>query len=302
MIFSAATRDFITVTVDHAVVDEFPDRQTEYRTGPKARYFDQVGCFAVWGDLRNRITRELALKPPQLNCFEDLDHFVEKFLTESAGPNYFGDSTAEVGYHIAGFDSEGKARLYHRFWGYPRPNPNQMPADYYFSDHSPTPEKPLQLVYNGRNDIADSVISLLIREIDAQRGVRFDLRNPIDVACLGDFVARMAAELTREVAPPFTTYLILPDNGIMPFSNDDYSPIDRNVMEQLHTLVQLPELRLGHVSPIDATRGAHPSLSPASGIEFYGSRPYSNRPLPYTGGTALTGFSKPDDLDTDELS
>lgn len=292
MIFSAATKDFISMTVDHAVVDTYSDR-TEYKKGVKDHGFKEVGCVANWGDLRKSIRQEILLHPPTLHSFEDLDRFVEKFLNETKGPNYFGDSAQEVGYHIAGFDQDGNVRLYHRYWGFPRPNPYHKPQDYYCSDHSPTDKKPLHLLYNGRNDIADGVISMLISEIDQQGSVRVDFQNPVDLVCLGDFVARTAAALTPEVQPPFTTHIVLKGNDITSLYNTDNLPIIRDRVEIILNLANPTMANVKFSPPVDISNGSAFFGNPASSAEF---EPYiqpTSDPRPYTGGTAVIGWSNP---------
>jgi hypothetical protein len=59
----------------------------------------------------------------------------------------------------------------------------------------------------------------------------------LDLALLGDFVARFAAELTPEVGPPFRTILISPENQVRRLENDSFCPIaEWQVVKRLEEL------------------------------------------------------------------
>jgi hypothetical protein len=66
----------------------------------------------------------------------------------------------------------------------------------------------------------------------AQGDVRYDIRTPVGLIQLSDFVARFAAELTPEVGPPFTTVVISPDNRMERLINDAFAPLKVEMIHQ----------------------------------------------------------------------
>lgn len=237
MIFSAATREIIVMTVDSAVTNEFNNGR-EYDTGKKYYVYDGVGCVTTWCDrVGNNIGNFLSSQQlsSDKHSVSELRDLVFKYLKEEYKARE--TDSDDIGYHVAGFDRDGNSNLYHIFWGTPRPNPNQETQDYYLNNHSPNSAKPIILLYNGRNDIANTVVNLLISEIEAGKDVRFDLGSFVGLASFGDFVARFAAELTPEVGPPFFTILISPENRIEVIKNDEFRPVGREkISEQLTSL------------------------------------------------------------------
>lgn len=241
IVFTAATSRFIVVTVDSAMTNTMNGPQTQLAT--KYYYADGIGCVATWGDLvANTIIRELRnrQRPVVPASFEELDECVENYLHRTYQSAQVVGDADDVGYHIAGFDQQGVARLYHRFWGAPRPNPDHAAQAIGYSNHSPSPERPLQLVYNGRNDIAETSIKLLINEIEAGRETRFDLATPVGLICLGNFVARMAGELIPTVGPPFSSILIGPGNRIQWIYRKTFQPVGRSQVESVVKRLYLP--------------------------------------------------------------
>jgi hypothetical protein len=70
------------------------------------------------------------------------------------------------------------------------------------------------MLYNGRNDLAEAMVNLLLNQIEEGKKVNFDLGSGEGRACFGDFIARTAAELTPQVGPPYYTLLISPENRV----------------------------------------------------------------------------------------
>jgi hypothetical protein len=89
----------------------------------------------------------------------------------------------------------------------------------------------LQLVYNGRNDIAESIINLLLGEIGAGKDPNFNIATVEGLIALGDFILRTASELTPVVGPPFSIFLINRSNEIRTFRNTNLSPLGREVIQ-----------------------------------------------------------------------
>lgn len=237
IVFSAVSPDLIVMTVDSAVALDFKDHR-EYETGQKSYFFRGVGCVTTWGARdHNRIGDFLDRQevPPNSYTVHDLADLVLQYLKEEYRPHEL--NLVDVGYHIAGFDRENCACLYHVFWGFDRPKPpEQVCQDYKMYNHTPPPGE-IGFLYNGRNDLAHVVVSTLLDQIRAGNVTRFDLTTPVRFACFGDFVTRFAAELTPEVGPPFITYLISPRNEAVWIKNDTFCPISGDkVLQELKNL------------------------------------------------------------------
>lgn len=226
ILFSVATQRLITMTVDSAVTNEFSDHR-EYNVARKYFHYEGVGCVATWGErVGNNIRRYLDAQniSAERHTVEDLARLVREYLTNEYRAH--DPASGDIGYHVAGFDRETRPRLYHVFWGFPRPNPENLPQDYYSIDHSPTTEEPIQFLYNGRNDIAHPFMQLLIQEVRSGRDMGFRVDTPLGLARFGDFIARFAGELTPEVGPSFDTTLISNHNGIELVKNTEFRPLE----------------------------------------------------------------------------
>lgn len=223
----------IVMTVDSAVTLDFEDSPREYDKGRKAYCFPGVGCVTTWGARdHNRVGEFLDKQDisPDTHSVNDLADLVEQYLTEQYRPHEL--NLNDVGYHVAGFDQDGQARLYHIFWGFDRPTPPwQTCRKYARYDHT-SPAPITGLLYNGRNDLADVVVRTLLDEIGKGGDARFNLGTHIGLTCFGDFVARFAAELTPEVAPPFFTHLISPRNQVELIKNDTFCPVSHDEVSQ----------------------------------------------------------------------
>lgn len=225
ILVSSVSQDLIvmlsdsTITTTH-VVDEQGNYFNEYETGSKFFTFPGVGCITTWGDhTYNRLGSFLQGQRISANTHsvEDLAALAHRYVVEE----YRKDETDEVGYHIGGFDRGGRPHLYHAFWGFDRPKPEEQtsPTDRFY-EHSDW-----VFLYNGRNDLAHIVITTLMKQIERGEDTRFDLRTPIGLIGLCDFVARFAAEMTPQVGPPFVIHLVFPDNSIEKIENTSFSPI-----------------------------------------------------------------------------
>jgi len=231
IIFTGITSDFITMTVDSAVKQDFGDRR-EYETGEKIYKFPGVGFVATWGERTGNDIHEFLIKEISRgkHTVYDLADFVEKHLKELHEPdkNGFG----EVGYHVAGFDRENKACLYHIFYGRDLPRSKEQDnPEYKRNDQSPKHNE-RGLFYNGRSDIATTVVHSLLNEIYSGKDTKFDLNSPFGMVYLGDLIVRFASELTKEVGPPFSTTLITKNNNFEVINNEKMCPIDIEILKE----------------------------------------------------------------------
>lgn len=220
------------MTVDSAVTLHFPDKR-EYSTGRKAYLYPEVGCVATWGARDgNQIGR--FLEQHKINSgshsVEELRSLVYQYLTDEYRPH--DCNLDDVGYHIAGFDRHGRARLFHVFYGFDRPRrPEQEKREYQTLDHSPNPAS-ATLLYNGRNDLAEIMVLSLLDQIKMNAPTRFDLTTTNGLVRLGDFIARFAGELTPEVGPPFLIHLISPRNEARKIRNHNLCPLDSTEIQK----------------------------------------------------------------------
>jgi hypothetical protein len=235
IVFSLSSPELIVMSVDSAITLEF-ENSREYDSGRKSYSFPGVGCVTMWGTRDcNRIGDFLERQQisPELHTVENLAHLVYEYLIHDYRPDKLG--LDDLGYHVAGFDKQRRPRLFHIFWGFDRPkSPEQKERKYNINDHTPTLNR-IQLLYNGRNDLAQVVVATLLYQLDCGLESRFQLNNPASIACFADFVVRFGAELTPEVGPPFLIYLISPTNEIAIIKNTTLSPINPDsVLRKVH--------------------------------------------------------------------
>lgn len=222
LVFSNNSPDLLVMSADSAITLEFSDHK-EYDASSKSLKYPGIGCITTWGERSgNRLGDFLDGRriSADSHSVADLADITYRYLTEEYRPHEYG--LGEVGYHVGGFDRQGQPRLYHIFWGFDRPRqPEQTSPKYERYDHTES-----AFLYNGRNDLADTLVNLLIRQVQAGREVRFDLARRLGRVKFCDFVTRFAAEITPEVGPPFFYHLIFPDNSIETLRNDSFSPLE----------------------------------------------------------------------------
>ena len=231
IVFSGVSHRLIAVTIDGVETRTFQDGHREYEPDVlKAKFFEGVGCVATWGERTNNEVFEF-LSDQSISAGThtviDLRALVSEYLRKEYQPDQLG--LGDVGYHITGFDDSQRPHFFHEVWGYHRPRrPEQKTPEYISDDYSPR-QGMIPLVYNGRNDLAERVIHALVEEIRLNpQQVRLRPDVTPDLARIGDLIARFAAELTPEVGPPFTTYLISPANTGAIIRNDSLCPIDKD--------------------------------------------------------------------------
>jgi hypothetical protein len=227
MVFTSASSNVIVMTVDSAVTLDFEDSHREYDTGRKLYAYPGVGCVGTWGARDgNQIGLflcEQAISPSK-HSVGDLADLVYQYLTEEYQPSDY--NLSEVGYHVAGFDREGHAHLYHVFWGFDRPKPEQQTIPKYERyDHTPPTEDAVVFLYNGRNDLADVMVRTLLDQWRQGNVTKFD-GTPMGLVRFGDFMVRFAGELTPEVGPPFLTSVISRDNRVQMIKNGGFCRLD----------------------------------------------------------------------------
>jgi len=232
IVFSGVLPNLIVMTVDSAVVLDYKDSR-EYKTGRKSYVVSGVGNVTTWGARDcNRIGEFLDKQkiPSKTHPVEELADLVEQYLKKEYRPHEL--ELDDVGYHVAGFNRKREPRLYHIFWGFDRPRPvNQPRREYKKCDHSPSLGE-INYLYNGRNDLAETVVRTLLNEVGTGAGMRFDPRTHEGLVRLGDLVVRFAAEVTPEVGPPFFTYLISPLNKVVTIKSEGICPINPQIISE----------------------------------------------------------------------
>lgn len=235
IVFSAVSPlEFILMSVDSAVTVEFTEQdKREYQEGVKVYRFPGLGCVGLWGAMTgNRVGEFLAGHDvsPSSHSVVDVANLVNEYLKEEYRPHERG--VGEVGYHVAGYDSDHRPRLYHIFYGFDRPRPpGQKEPHYAYYPHADPPDK-FHFMYGGRNDLVDMVVRKQIHEIEQGHDVRYDVRTGVGLVSFGDFVLRFGAEVTREVGPPFRTHIISPKNNVAEFTNHTFCPVPRAAVEE----------------------------------------------------------------------
>lgn len=238
IVFSASLPDFVVMVSDTAVRITHSDSSREYREGQKAYCFPGIGCVTTWGRRdHNRIGEFLDQQLPSLEgpSVVDLSTLVDAYLREVFRPHEL--QQGGVGYHVGGFDRDGRAHLDHIFWGFDLPiRPDQCCEEYRKQVRVIEPGR-LGFLYNGRNDLADMMVRTLLDEIRHGNDVHFDLATAEGLVLFGDFIVRFAAELTPQVGRPFFIHLISPENRIERVINNTLCPVDRDeVSEKLFKL------------------------------------------------------------------
>lgn len=237
VVLSIAGHDLIIMAADSAVMLDFGDTR-EYELGRKAYMFSGIGCVTTWGSRDgNQIGLYLGKKLDSSKGLDvsDLANLTYEYLTDVYRPSDL--SFDDVGYHVSGFDSKGIPKLFHVFWGFDRPRPaEQTQRAYKIYDHSP-PDNGFYFLYNGRNDLAYSVINTFLNEIASGGDTNFDLSNQTDRLCLADLTLRFSSEMTPQVSPPFIYHLINNKNQSSRIRNDELIPINRDyVLDSINQL------------------------------------------------------------------
>lgn len=225
MVFSGGTDSFLVMANDCAIEKRFSNGQVEYDTGGKAYCCDSVGVVTMWGgrDGNQLISHLQSSTRQSADTVEDLARGVHRYLTDVYAPHR--DGLEDTGYHVGGFTREGQVRLYQVSWNAQGSgNARTNLGAYTLELHHPPPTP--KFLYNGRPDIANSLIQTLITEINQGREMRFPL-TPVGICRLAHFVLRAGCELTRQVAPPFLVHVLSPSRRCIQMSVvDPLNPSD----------------------------------------------------------------------------
>jgi len=237
IVITSIAPKLIVMTVDAAVIKDF-ETHREYTTGRKCYCFPGVGCVATWGE---RTGNKIGLFLDSQNIrsgthsIEDLRDLVWKYLTEDYTPKE--DNRGDVGFHVAGFDSNNRARFFEMAYA-PESRREDSSGEKYYQKHDSSPEaNSLRFSYGGRFNLAHTIVNIFFQEVRANRDIRYDYLKPDGLIKLNDFVARLSSELTKEVGPPFITYLVASENKIERLQNTAFCPIeDQQITEKLKNL------------------------------------------------------------------
>lgn len=225
VVFTAQSDKIIVMSVDSAVTRSFP-KFREYGTGRKWYFYPGVGCISTWGARgHNQVDRFLEGHSISegTHDIETLADLVRVYLHEVYRPHAI--DVDEVGYHVAGFDSERRPRLWRISYVFNHPRPVGKTEPKYEASEHPPPEGGANFHYNGRSDLVNPLVTTVINQLEAGAAVTFDLASPVDLVRLSDFVIRFAAEITPEVGPPFITHVIGRDNRGVQLINREQSPL-----------------------------------------------------------------------------
>lgn len=237
IVVSGVLPNLITVTVDSAITNSSAGLVLDYEIARKLFVYEGVGYVATWGardgvdNLRKFLEKQNISS--ETHNVRKLASLVDDYLRNHYCPHSIDPHHDEVGYHIGGFNQEGKPQLYHIFWGINNPpEPDEIEPNYH-RQHIVLTSGSL-LLYNGRNDLANLVIRKLISEIKAGKQARYNPSDPFSIVLLGDLIARFAAELTPEVGPPFITLIVAPNNKFETLARNNFTRLENDrVLEKL---------------------------------------------------------------------
>ena len=227
MVFSVASMNFIVMANDSAVVYDFDDGHREYDTGRKFFVADQVGCVTMWGARDgNQLVQHLSSLQlnPTRDSVETLAHHVNRYLTEQYAPHE--GPLGDTGFHVGGFTKDGVPLLNHIFWNVPdSAQGTNTRGAYSLQYHQPIHENEIRFLYNGRNDLASTIINHFIRELNEKAETKFP-STAVGMCRLAHFILRFGYELTPEVGPPFFLHVIAPDRRCLTIQVDMLCPVE----------------------------------------------------------------------------
>lgn len=225
VVFTTESDDLIVVTADSAVTLDFGESRA-YEIGRKTYFYPGVGCVATWGARdHNQVgpfleAHSVAEGSHDINA---LAYLVEEYLRVEYRPDELG--VGEVGYHVAGFDTSGQPKLWRIAYASSQAlAENSSDEGFERSEHAP-PAGGANFHYNGRNDLADTLVNTVLDELQRAGDANFNLSLRLDLVRLSDFVVRFASEVTPEVGPPFITHLMNRENQGVLMANRELSPI-----------------------------------------------------------------------------
>lgn len=232
ILYSFASKERIIMAADSAKVREYTSGEREYHVCTKSYQYKKIGCLCTWGVRDHNEINDFVYPKlnSEINNVDELADVVDDYLRNhyKAKENNLDD----VGYHVAGFNSDKECRLYHIFWGFDRPRPqDQKERKYEKYDHSP-PDGKVFFLFNGRNELAEVVIKNFWAELQNYKSSRYDIKNPVDLVKFSDLVTRFCSEITKDVAPPFYYYLISPENEIELIKNESMTPLKENEIKE----------------------------------------------------------------------
>lgn len=207
VLFTAVSADWIVAAADSAITRDFGDF-VEYDRERKMWVIPGAGVLSTWGARDGNQIGQLLRGRASGSTTEtvtELARIANEYLTNEYCPRERG--LGDVGYHIAGFLPGGVPALYHAYFEIPE-DPSREPF-YDFQDIQ-IPPGARQFLYNGRNDLAHALITLVLTQIQQGRATHFKVQSPADAAYLAHFIMRIAAEITPEVGPPFQLHVLMP--------------------------------------------------------------------------------------------
>lgn len=215
-------RPFAIVAASDSAVKEEIGGEVAYSTGAKGFKLDGIGVVTTWGarDGNNVGAYVHSLAGDRaVRTVSELGARIRQYLEHDYGPRE--RNAPDVGYHVAGFEG-GVPTVYHIFWNAPG---EDRPAGGAYETQLYRPEAGIFALYNGRDDLARSVMDALLRQF--QRGERLPLRlgNALGMVGLAHLVLRFARELTFDVGPPFLAHVIDESNSITTIRLPEWQPV-----------------------------------------------------------------------------
>jgi|GEM_PF-4021595 len=250
LIITIKHTDAIIMSADSRITEEIKSEyrgEITYRTDfyPKQKLYPigGVGCFAFWGDLTKLLTlvdSKFKSIPNFSGDVTNLKLWVSDLLRNDLAPHKGG--YGEIGFHVAGYDTDGKAHIYHLFWGLQADqDPAHAKPDYHENDHSDW-----FAVYNGVPQYANLLFKF-VTDLEREVGMKawigdYGLIHGIRFL---DYLIRFTTSQNSTVGEQIITNVISPDNRQFIVINTTSSPFPEDKLENY-----FEKFRLGS-EPID---------------------------------------------------
>lgn len=216
---------FIVVSIDSAETNEYADGHYEYKSVKKYQIIQNIGFISTWGNrVGNNIFNHLNVNKNEISNIDKLAELTLYYLDDIYGADKPADidssvPSSDIGYHIAGFDKNGKPHVYHIFWGIPQPNIKNKPQIYDLCEHEANNEIFLQILFNGRNDVACRVILDNIKY--------YGIKTIDSIVKIHENTLEQVSQQTKQVSGPFHHFIISQDNNIEKIDQKSFKNFDQ---------------------------------------------------------------------------
>jgi hypothetical protein len=225
VVVSIIRPSIVIMANDSAISLEFPDR-AEYETGRKGYLYEGVGLVTAWGARDGMNLGQYLDKVGVHSGIDDVDSLADKvhaYLATDYRPSDHG--LGDVGFHIGGFTGGGLSRLFHSYWNTSIATEKGSDAAGYVLERHVPGRRGTAFMYNGRHDLAQTVLNTFFDELKRGSPLRIGRSAP-GYATVAHLALRFAVEVTPQVGPPLFVRLLNRTNSSRTVRSDDLCPID----------------------------------------------------------------------------